>query len=69
MDLLYDGSDAKSVFLSSEGADLIILDINLPSMDGLEVFAASDSGTVKPDIDANSQDKYIRSCWDWMLAP
>ena len=37
VDLLYDGSDAD-VFLSSEGADLIILDINLPSMDGLEVL-------------------------------
>lgn len=37
VDLLYDGSDAD-VFLSSEGADLIILDINLPGMDGLEVL-------------------------------
>jgi len=37
VDLLYDGSDAD-VFLSSEGADLIILDINLPSIDGLEVL-------------------------------
>ena len=37
VDRCKDGSDAD-VFLSSEGADLIILDINLPSMDGLEVL-------------------------------
>ncbi|MBD1545650.1 response regulator transcription factor [Roseibium aggregatum] len=37
VDLLHDGSDGDS-FLADEGADLVILDINLPGKDGLEVL-------------------------------
>jgi len=37
VDLLHDGREAAE-FLASDSADLIILDINLPSMDGLEIL-------------------------------
>ena len=38
-DVLQDGTEAD-VFLRQEGADLIVLDINLPGMDGLAVLRA-----------------------------
>lgn len=37
VDLLHDGAEADE-FLRSDGADLIILDINLPSLSGIEVL-------------------------------
>lgn len=37
VDVLHDGADGDA-FLASEGADLVILDINLPGLDGLEVL-------------------------------
>jgi len=37
VDLIADGADADT-FLTQEGADLIILDINLPGLDGLTVL-------------------------------
>lgn len=37
VDLLHDGSDAQA-FLAAEGADLVVLDINLPTTDGLTVL-------------------------------
>ena len=37
VDLICDGATADA-FLSQEGADLIVLDINLPEMDGLTVL-------------------------------
>lgn len=39
VDLLHDGLDADA-FLSREGADLVVLDLNLPGMDGIEVLRA-----------------------------
>jgi two-component system OmpR family response regulator len=39
VDLLQDGQEADR-FLSQEGADLVVLDLNLPGMDGLEVLRA-----------------------------
>ena len=39
VDLLHDGADADA-FLSQEGADIVVLDINLPGMDGLDVLRA-----------------------------
>ncbi|SET27952.1 response regulator transcription factor [Paracoccus homiensis] len=39
VDLLHDGADADA-FLSQEGADIVVLDINLPGMDGLGVLRA-----------------------------
>lgn len=39
VDLLGDGKSADA-FLSGDGADLVILDINLPEMDGVEVLRA-----------------------------
>jgi two-component system OmpR family response regulator len=38
VDLLHDGEDAD-IFLRHEGADLIVLDCNLPGYDGLEVLS------------------------------
>tara|TARA_R100001377_G_scaffold72594_1_gene48442 strand:+ start:1034 stop:1705 length:672 start_codon:yes stop_codon:yes gene_type:complete len=38
VDLLHDGEDAD-IFLRYEGADLIVLDCNLPGCDGLEVLS------------------------------
>ena len=38
VDLLHDGEDAD-IFLRHEGADLIVLDCNLPGCDGLEVLS------------------------------
>ena len=38
VDLLHDGEEADA-FLRHEGADLIVLDCNLPGCDGLEVLA------------------------------
>lgn len=38
VDLLHDGQDALT-FLQRENADLVILDINLPSLSGLDVLA------------------------------
>ncbi|MCZ4367126.1 response regulator transcription factor [Sulfitobacter dubius] len=38
VDLLHDGEDADA-FLRHEGADLIVLDCNLPGCDGLEVLS------------------------------
>lgn len=37
VDLLHDGAEAD-VFLRDDGADIIVLDINLPTMDGLTVL-------------------------------
>jgi len=37
VDVLHDGTEA-SEFLASDASDLIILDINLPGMDGLEIL-------------------------------
>ena len=37
VDVLHDGADGDA-FLASEGADLVILDINLPGLDGLEIL-------------------------------
>ena len=37
VDLLHDGLEADR-FLSQEGADLVVLDLNLPGMDGIEVL-------------------------------
>lgn len=39
VDLLHGGADADA-FLSQEGADIVVLDINLPGMDGLDVLRA-----------------------------
>ncbi|PJE27286.1 Transcriptional regulatory protein tctD [Pseudooceanicola marinus] len=39
VDLLYDGTEADA-FLSQEGADLVVLDLNLAGMDGLDVLRA-----------------------------
>lgn len=39
VDLVHDGAEAD-LFLRDDGADLIILDINLPGLDGLEVLRA-----------------------------
>ena len=39
VDLLHDGSQADQ-FLSQEGADLVVLDLNLPGMDGIDVLRA-----------------------------
>ncbi|MCB1357596.1 MAG: response regulator transcription factor [Maritimibacter sp.] len=39
VDVLHDGQDADR-FLSREGADLVVLDINLPGLDGLGVLKA-----------------------------
>lgn len=39
VDLLHDGKEAHQ-FLSQESADLVVLDINLPGMDGLEILRA-----------------------------
>ncbi len=39
VDLLHDGAEAD-LYLREDGADLVILDIKLPSMGGLEVLAA-----------------------------
>jgi two-component system OmpR family response regulator len=39
VDLLHDGEEAYA-FLMQEGADLIVLDIDLPSMGGLEILRA-----------------------------
>lgn len=39
VDLLHDGSEANE-FLSREGADLVVLDLNLPGMDGIDVLRA-----------------------------
>ncbi|WGW04129.1 response regulator transcription factor [Tropicibacter oceani] len=39
VDILHDGRDADE-FLSQEGADLVVLDLNLPGLDGLEVLRA-----------------------------
>jgi two-component system OmpR family response regulator len=38
-DVLHDGNDAD-LFLSQDGADLVVLDINLPGQNGLEVLRA-----------------------------
>lgn len=37
VDVLHDGADGDA-FLAREGADLVILDINLPGLDGLEIL-------------------------------
>lgn len=39
VDLFHDGAEAEA-FLRSDTADLIVLDINLPGMDGLEILRA-----------------------------
>ena len=39
VDLLHDGAQAND-FLSQEGADLVVLDLNLPGMDGIDVLRA-----------------------------
>ena len=39
VDLLHDGTEADA-FLSREGADLVVLDLNLPGMDGIDVLRA-----------------------------
>ena len=39
VDILNDGRDADA-FLSRDGADLVVLDLNLPGLDGLEVLRA-----------------------------
>jgi len=39
VDLLHDGAEADA-FLAQEGADLIVLDLNLPGLDGIEVLRA-----------------------------
>lgn len=37
VDMIHDGSDADD-FLQSDGGDLIVLDVNLPGMNGIEVL-------------------------------
>ena len=39
VDLLRDGAEADA-FLAQEGADLVVLDLNLPGLDGIEVLRA-----------------------------
>lgn len=39
VDVLHDGSEAHQ-FLAQESADLVVLDINLPGIDGLEILRA-----------------------------
>lgn len=39
VDLLHNGADADR-FLSQEGADIVVLDLNLPGMDGIDVLRA-----------------------------
>lgn len=39
VDLLHNGREANE-FLSQEGADLVVLDLNLPGMDGIDVLRA-----------------------------
>jgi two-component system OmpR family response regulator len=39
VDVLEDGTDADR-FLAQDGADLVVLDINLPGMDGIEILRA-----------------------------
>lgn len=39
VDLLHDGLEADR-FLSQEGADIVVLDLNLPGMDGVDVLRA-----------------------------
>ncbi len=39
MDVLENGTDADR-FLAQDGADLVVLDINLPGMDGIEILRA-----------------------------
>jgi len=39
VDLLHDGREADT-FLSQEGADLVVLDLNLPGMDGIDILRA-----------------------------
>ena len=39
VDLLHDGHEADA-FLSREGADLVVLDLNLPGMDGIDILRA-----------------------------
>ena len=39
VDLLHDGLEADA-FLSQDGADLVVLDLNLPGMDGIDVLRA-----------------------------
>jgi two-component system, OmpR family, response regulator len=39
VDVLYDGEEADH-FLAQEGADLVVLDLNLPGLDGLHVLRA-----------------------------
>jgi len=50
VDVLHDGADALA-FIQHDGADLVILDLNLPSMDGLDVLKGlRQAGHIMPVI-------------------
>lgn len=55
VDLLHDGAEALA-FLRGDGADLVVLDVNLPGMNGLDlVRAMRDGGDLRPVLMLTAQ--------------